>query len=227
MRSANVISDSIKSLGEIEVLFKGDKIDNLTVTKVAFWNSGNDTINDTDLAPTDKLRIELCEGFIVLDSEVLFQSEMTNNVQTHLTPTCIEIKFDYMDGNQGGIIKFIHTGKKSSDVLLKGTFKGCEKIKKVNSNFNTVRIILIEMLPLIGEKITKKKGNGMRILSKLLPWTFLFIGISTSCTSFIMEINEPLKSLSLVFGILYMLIGLLFFVGSSMPKGFEMFFDDE
>lgn len=225
IRSTNVISDEVKNLGEVEVKFKGDKIDNLTVSKVAFWNSGNDTLNDDDQAPIDKVRIELKEGFVILESEVIFQSSETNNIHVNNKLNTVEIGFDYFDSNQGGIIKFVHTGKKSSDVTLKGTFKGSEKLKKINSRLNNLSIVMIT-IPLFGKIFSSRKEK--RNLSKVMPWIVILTGVVLFSAYFLSESSNPDKLVLLIMGCIYTVLGLVIVFGrTSMPKGFEVFFDDE
>lgn len=48
IRSINLIEDLISKIESLEMLFRGKPIKNLTVTKLAFWNAGNDTINYQD-----------------------------------------------------------------------------------------------------------------------------------------------------------------------------------
>ena len=173
-RSINVISDTIQQIGEIDVTFKGSKIENLTVTKVAFWNDGNDTINDTDQAPTDTLKIAISEDYNILESEVIFQSNYTNNIKANISNNQIDISFDYLDPNQGGIIKFVHTGKKSSDIDLTGTFKGANKLKRVNSGLFNIGASIVLPLPMIGKLSNSNKEK--RIIQKAFPWIVLLTG---------------------------------------------------
>lgn len=75
----------------------------MTVTKVAFWNNGKETINDVDQAPTDKLRVLLDEKYEILESELIFETSHTNNIKLRNDQNVINIDFDYFDYNQGFI----------------------------------------------------------------------------------------------------------------------------
>ena len=225
-RSINVISDTIKKIGNIDIQYKGSKIENLTVSKVAIWNNGNDTINDNDQAPTDKLRIEIAEGFSILESELIFQSSETNNIRIIQSNSLIEVYFDYIDPNDGGIIKFIHTGKKSSDVKLLGTFKGSDKLKRINSGFFNIGISLVFNLPIIGKIFDSKKEK--RIMQKIFPWIVLATGIGFGTAFFLSGIEMSDRIFFAIMGIVYGSLGLVMvFNSKSMPKGFEVFYDDE
>lgn len=225
-RSLNVISDSIKRIGDIEVKYKGNKVENLTVTKVAFWNSGNDTINDNDQAPTDKLRISVDNEFEILESEIVFQTDKTNNIQIDKQKNEVQISFDYLDPNHGGIIKFVHTGRSSSNVNLIGTFKGSAKLKRLNSGVFNLSASIMVTLPLIGKIFESEKEK--KIMQKLFPWVVLATGIVFGSAYFLVDSEENGRIALLILGIIYGFLGLAMVFGNkSMPKGFEIFYDDE
>ena len=48
--SINIINVLEKKFESLEMMYSGLQIDNLTVTKILFWNGGNDTINDQDIS---------------------------------------------------------------------------------------------------------------------------------------------------------------------------------
>ncbi len=225
-RSINVISEKIKNIGDIQVNYKGENIDNLTVTKVAFWNGGNDTLNETDQAPTDKLRIELDNDFKILEAEVIFQSNKTNNITIENLTNKIPIAFDYLDANQGGIIKFIHTGKNSSDIDLVGTFKGSSNLKRVKSGFLGLGVSIIFKLPYFGN--ATERLQDIKFFQKFLPWFVLITGIGLSIGYFFLDREKPDSIVLLIMGTIYLILGLIMvFSKTSMPKGFEVFYDDE
>ncbi len=228
IRSTNVISDSLKSIGDVQVKFRDEIIDNLTVTKIAFWNAGNDTLNESDQAPTDKLRIELSDDFVILQSEIIFQSEPTNNIILVEEDNLLKLSYDFFDGNQGGIIKLVHTGKKSSDVAIKGTFKGSDKLKKTNTRLSNLGLVLAIGIPFIGKRIESIEEK--RFLRKTVPWVLTLTGIIVVLGSLYFKPHTDLfdKILTPLLGGLYFALGLFVIFGTKkLPKGFEIFYDDE
>lgn len=131
MRSFNVISDEIKKYGDLKVLYRDDEIMNLTITRIAIWNGGKETINFNDLAPKDLIKIIPINNNTIFDSEILSHSNDTCQFSINWTNSEINISFDYMDYNQGCHLKITHSGKKSSDLLVSGTVKGYGKIKEI------------------------------------------------------------------------------------------------
>jgi hypothetical protein len=55
--SFNLIHNSVARIPGLYVKYEDNNIDNLTLTKIAIWNKGKGTINNTDIAPTDKVSI--------------------------------------------------------------------------------------------------------------------------------------------------------------------------
>lgn len=57
LRDLNLIKDLINTPEALEMFYAGNKINNLSVAKIAFWNAGRDTINEKDIAKADPLAI--------------------------------------------------------------------------------------------------------------------------------------------------------------------------
>lgn len=138
----------------------------------------------------------------------------------------MQISFDYLDPNHGGIIKFVHTGKSSSNVNLLGTFKGSAKLKRLNSGVFNLSASIMLTLPLIGKIFESEKEK--KIMQKLFPWIVLATGIVFESAYFLVESEENGRIVLLILGNIYGLLGLAMVFGNkSMPKGFEIFYDDE
>lgn len=52
-RSINLIKGKANKIDDLEILFKGDKVQYLTITKLLFWNAGKETIHRSDVATKD------------------------------------------------------------------------------------------------------------------------------------------------------------------------------
>lgn len=221
-RSVNVVSDSIQSLGDIKVTYLNKPIENLTITKVAIWNSGNETLNCTDQAPSDKLRIEAEEGIKIFNAEIIYESNPTNNFNVHLNSNVIDFFFDFFDQNQGCIVKIIHSGKKSDNILIKGTFKGVGNIIEMKmSYFDFLRPII-----LIGTSNERRKRHFVNIMS----WTIMIVGLFFFLLSIFTDLESKPLDLPIysITGLIYAFIGFLsIFRRKSLPKGFDSFYGDE
>lgn len=130
-----ISSENFKNILGTE-LYNNRKIENLTATTIAIWNGGNETLNTEDQAPTDKIRVIVKNDKIIYSSKLIYESYPTNNIKIKDYMTfskynnIINFNFDYLDKNQGAIIKIIHSSNDSKDIEVLGTIKGFGKIKE-------------------------------------------------------------------------------------------------
>lgn len=129
-RSINLVRESIKKIETVEILYAGNKIENLSITKVAIWNDGRDTISFVDVAHADPLKICIDKEYDILDAEILFQRNSANDFNLLISndKKSVLIKFDFFDFEEGVIIQLAHTGNSSDDIKLLGTIKSVKKI---------------------------------------------------------------------------------------------------
>ncbi len=68
----NIISENINNkVNDIKIIYKDTEIKSLTVTKVAIWNSGNDTIWEKDIPNSNKFRIDASQINTIYESEII------------------------------------------------------------------------------------------------------------------------------------------------------------
>ncbi|WP_338867964.1 hypothetical protein WBJ53_16250 [Spirosoma sp. SC4-14] len=129
-RSVNLVRESIKKIETVEIMYAGSKIENLSLTKIALWNDGRDTISFNDVAHADPIKICIDEEYDILDAEILFQKNPANDFSVKIDSNrkAILINFDFFDFEEGIVIQLAHTGNSSDDVRLTGTIKSVKKI---------------------------------------------------------------------------------------------------
>lgn len=124
--SNNLIEGFSSQVPGLEISYNNQKVENLTVSKIVFWNAGKETINATDIAEGDPLQIIAKGNIKILDIKVLKRNSEPSRFcepdEPDLHPSFVT--FDFLDKNQGGVIQVIHTGTSSRNISLKGTIKG-------------------------------------------------------------------------------------------------------
>lgn len=140
-----------------------DKIDNLTLSKIAIWNDGNDTIRSSDVVQSAPITIRSQDGIKVIDCSVIQTNEET------CRPTCASIEiddkcchiltFDYLDRNHGFVVQVIHTGANTDDLQLDG---------KIMSQGNIIHASPNRM-PFSNKRSTRKSRvrSRMRLVAKM------------------------------------------------------------
>jgi len=209
IKSFNIVEDLVSKFESLEMLYAGQPIKNLTVSKIAFWNAGKDTINNQDIPIAEPLTIHVKKEYQILDAKVLYTKNPANQFIISSSPlfTVAYLSFDYIDKEEGGVIQIIHTGKSDEDIEVHGLIKGAGKIKKKNANTN---IFAPTSKP--STKIKKVMRYSMALLLFGLP---VFI---------IYQILNGKTNLSLYSGIFIISYwGMGYFVfRRNLPKGFDI-----
>lgn len=153
IQSNNIIRDFISNISDLEIKYAGELIENLTVSRITFWNAGNEVIDKEDIVRSDPIMIRACGDNKLLKAEIISQNEMSNNFA--LSPIIegkfSNVNFDYISQNNGIIIQAFHTGKQSEDIEFIGKTKSAGKPRNI-SNGNLMNYI-IKLLILPGTPI--------------------------------------------------------------------------
>lgn len=182
LKSFNLIHESVSDLPDLEVKYKGNVVNNLTITKIAIWNSGNQTINKQDIVDLDPLRIYGRDGIEIFDIEIIDVVESSNDYKLTKKEDSWNLNFDYVDPNHGCGLVIYHSGKESNDILISGKLKGQGSIE-LNDNVggNTLEYsIQYSKAPIILKESF--------IISAKIGWfLYLIASIATLITAFYKE----------------------------------------
>lgn len=120
---------------EFEILYSGQPICDLTVSRFAIWNSGNRVLNSSDIVDTKPISIMSDDsGPDILAASVIKCSEESDAfIVTKKSNHCAEIKFDYVDKQDGVVIQILHTGS-VNNITVSGLIKGGKKLKNVEKH---------------------------------------------------------------------------------------------
>src|SRR5258708_12907607 len=82
IRSNNIFSGLEHTIPDIEVMFSGygNPINALTVTKIAFWNAGNETINKQDVVKENPIRVRPNDELILLSVIIIQHLDLYNKL---------------------------------------------------------------------------------------------------------------------------------------------------
>jgi len=188
IRTINLIRDNIRKISVVEILYSKNKINNLSITKIALWNGGKETINSDDVAPTVPVRVEIDKEYDILDAEILFQKNTANNFQIDIADDkkSITLSFDYFDYQEGVVLQMFHTGNDSNDIKISGKVKSVSKIKEILIDktfknrmrkmmgwFGIVLLISIYAIPSIAVNVLSSIFTG--ILPTFLIYIFSYV----------------------------------------------------
>lgn len=151
IRSFNIVKNTKGDFNKLKIYYNGSLANCLTVSKIAFWNSGRETINISDVAPRAPPKIISKGNYKLLDANVVYSKNYVNAFdisvnfdESSQVITDVKICFDYLDRTEGGVIRIVHTGKSSKDIEILGTLKGVGKTQnfsKYRASFNILSSI--------------------------------------------------------------------------------------
>ena len=114
---------------EIEMSFKGSKINRLTKNIVVFWNAGKKPLDGKDIFKDEPIRFEYgkFDGYgKVLSAILLKESRKTNNFSLKIDedmPNIVNLNFSYLEPGEGAVIELLHTTNNDRPEI-KGEIKG-------------------------------------------------------------------------------------------------------
>ncbi|MBP2029909.1 hypothetical protein J2755_000843 [Methanohalophilus levihalophilus] len=209
-RSFNIIDSSISKFESLNILYSDEQIENLTVSKLIFWNKGRETIDGSDITPAEPLFIVPKKNCKILDAKIIDSKEPANNfsLEKIADEKGFQLKFDYVDKDEGIIAKIVHTGTSGEDFEIIGKIKGAGSPKYTEVN----------RTPLKYPRLSYRQSQLLIILVfSLFGIIVVYMGINT--TSLFLKFM-----LALIIGAIFSAVYLLF--KAIVPRGFDAFYDD-
>lgn len=230
VRTINLVKQNVNKIESVEILYKGDKIQNLSISKIALWNDGKDTINFNDIAQNNPIKISIDESYQILDAEIIFQKNPSNDFRIELQPNqkSAILTFDYFDFAEGTIINVYHTGESSQNISLTGTVKSVRNIARKTSHITFVPSLFQDFFE---SKLSKRKLSR----KKTIGWLTIALGILMvlTCLQYVFtteEITKRIVSTSEKWGLgimalVYLYLGIQI-LKRRTPRGFDIFHDE-
>jgi len=135
-KSFNIIENFTQHIDErLSLKYDNEDIQNLTITNILLCNAGNETINFTDIAKADPIKIYSLNKENILSLNIIYTNNRANNfklLRAHNNKYSYILHFDYIDKRDKVVIKALHSGKSSGDIVLKGHIKGIGEIIEGN-----------------------------------------------------------------------------------------------
>jgi hypothetical protein len=148
-KTDTLIYNKEKSFEKISVFYDDKPIENLYVSKIAIWNSGNRVLKKADFVKNKLLKISLEDNCDILESNIIMKTEETNAFK--LSPKDdkeILVDFDYAEKDDGIVLQLIHTGEKNDINLSCKIIEGqpIKKYSKENSGLHKKRDTITKIL---------------------------------------------------------------------------------
>lgn len=117
LQTTKLIENKVSSIDKLNISFADKPVENLSITKLAFWNAGRETIRKNDFVQADRLRIIPVDNITIFDYKIDFENDLNNIKIKQKKDSSLIITFDYLDINQGVVISVFHNGNTSENPL--------------------------------------------------------------------------------------------------------------
>jgi hypothetical protein len=224
VRTTNLVTDRSARLPLLSVLYEGKSVQNLSISRVLFWNSGQDTIRQSDIASTDPLRIRIQGGAQLLDIQVLEVNCEANqvSVQRNADDKSALLNFEFLDPGQGAVFQLVHSGTKSEDIVVTGILQGAGKPRRRETK-------VTGYLPLptprsFDEKLRPLTRRRIGLCLRLLVFTALFS--PAIVTAAIDGVRNGFNNRIWIFSVIYGLVvamEILDYQRTGAPRGLDSF----
>ena len=125
-RTFRVVPQGRIKLQGLQITYYGYPVESLSVTRLAVWNAGNESIRRSDLA-SDRPVIYGGGGLKIFETAVIETSAAANNVGLTLVDHPVvgsAIGFDFLDPGDGAVFSVVHNGNNLTDIRLNGEIIG-------------------------------------------------------------------------------------------------------
>src|SRR5690606_31847161 len=97
--SFNLINKNLnQKVSELKVLYKEKDIRYLTISKLAIWNSGNSTILETEIPIDNKIQINICNNYEILEYELIQNEDIDSKLSiSKIDEKNLEINFKFLE----------------------------------------------------------------------------------------------------------------------------------
>ena len=126
-RTFRVVPQGRIKLQGLQITYYGYPVESLSVTRLAVWNAGNESIRRSDFPASDRPVIYGGDGLKIFETAVIETSAAANNVGLTLVDHPVvgsAIGFDFLDPGDGAVFSVVHDGNKLTDIRLNGEIIG-------------------------------------------------------------------------------------------------------
>ncbi|GAI43985.1 unnamed protein product, partial [marine sediment metagenome] len=109
-RTFRIISEKATKVAGLEVKYNGQKVDAISVTRLAIWNGGTEPLRAAEISENDPLIIKPIEGVKILNAELIESSSSANKStikQTNDESGRYNFCFDFLNPTDGAIASFV------------------------------------------------------------------------------------------------------------------------
>jgi len=135
VKNQTIITNSESKFEGLEVLFYKKPIENLTLTRLYFWNAGNKSIRKRDTLIATPISLSIPKNIDIYKIEYISTKDLSKTLEMkENSQSGYEFSFDAMQKHDGVCFKILHSGKEDCPISIDGKLDGQIKIEKSNND---------------------------------------------------------------------------------------------
>ena len=148
-RTRKVIGLGENESSDIQILFKGHVVPQVSVTKLGFANLGRETILNSEVR--EQIRTTFYDDVEILgEPKIIRCSRPAIDLSATREGEVVNISFAFLDHKDGGVVEIAHTGDVNTIIQLDGTIIGVKKgIKQQSDKYALTRTRKESMVGLV------------------------------------------------------------------------------
>ena len=132
IRSHTIIK-KFPNVDKLSLKYNEKTIDAVTITFLAIWNNGKSTIYPSDFLKGAPLSVYAVDKSEILKMEIVYYSNKLSEFKINSTGNNrFKMTFNYLEKNEGVILKIVHTGSSSKSITVNCHIKGDKKPSQIN-----------------------------------------------------------------------------------------------
>jgi hypothetical protein len=109
---------------DVEILYRGSKVQSLSKAYVALWNAGRGTLLESSVVAEDPITFKIEDlNAKVLSARIVRKTREVDKAELMYNESGVRVSFDFFDPQDGIILEVIHTGV-NSYLTCTGTIRG-------------------------------------------------------------------------------------------------------
>lgn len=137
LETTHILKKGFPKVNDLRVEYKDKNIEQLSITRIRIWNSGNVLIEKDDLYKNQKITIDSVGAVEILSCTIENQSTVT--IEAKLEDNILN--FETIEVHDGVYIDVFHTGDSNKDIILSGKIKGGKLMSNTLSDEKKAEIL--------------------------------------------------------------------------------------
>jgi hypothetical protein len=172
---------------DIEVRYRGSKVERVASTYIWFWNAGKRPILKTDIPAAQPIQVTLIgpgdTPVQILDTLVRKTTRASIAFEAAtVSANSVRLTFDFLDTGDGGVVEIQHDGAAGTVVRTQGVILGVPKGIKTSGRRPLDRMSLLPLIALAG--LSRRAARNVKLIRFLVAPPIVLLAVGAILSSY-------------------------------------------